>query len=53
MKKCIYCKTEIPEDHVIDFCEKCGKSVFGDKMLRAIVQNMLDAQERGDLDQSG
>ncbi|MBD3252755.1 hypothetical protein GF386_03430 [Candidatus Pacearchaeota archaeon] len=52
MKRCIYCKTEIPESQVIDFCERCGKGVFGEKMFKAIIQNMLDAQKRGDLDQS-
>jgi len=52
MKKCIYCKQDIHEDSVIDFCERCGKGVFGDKMFNAIVQNMNDARERGDLEQS-
>ncbi|MEK6875381.1 MAG: hypothetical protein AABX30_01735 [Nanoarchaeota archaeon] len=48
-KKCIYCKIEIPEEHVIDFCEKCGIGVFGEKLFQTIVSNMEDARERGDL----
>ncbi len=48
-KKCIYCKAEIPSESVIDFCERCGKGVWGEKMFNAIVQNMEDARDRGDL----
>jgi len=52
MKKCIYCKQNIVADNsVIDFCERCGKGVFGEKMFNAIVQNMEEAEERGDLHQ--
>ena len=48
-KKCIYCGTEIPIESVIDFCSKCGKSVWGEKMFSTIVQNMEDARSKGDL----
>jgi len=48
-KKCIYCKAEIPEESVIDFCPKCGIGVWGEKMFNAIVKNMEDARSRGDL----
>ena len=51
MKKCIYCKCDISKDSVIDFCERCGKGVFGEKMLSAIIQNMEEAKKRGDLEQ--
>jgi hypothetical protein len=50
-KKCIYCKRNVSEDSVIDFCDRCGIGVFGDKMFNAIVQNMQEAEQRGDLDQ--
>jgi len=49
VKKCIYCGIEIDDDYVIDFCEKCGKNVFGVKMFETIIQNMEDAREKGDL----
>ena len=53
MKKCIYCKCEVHEKSIIDFCERCGKEAFGDKMFSAIIQNMKDAGSRGDLNQGG
>jgi len=49
MKKCIYCKREIEEESVIDFCEKCGKGVWGEKMFNTILKNMEDARDKGDL----
>ncbi|GBE20371.1 hypothetical protein BMS3Abin17_01110 [archaeon BMS3Abin17] len=49
VKKCIYCNAEISSDCVIDFCDKCGKNVWGDKMFNAIVQNMENARANGDL----
>ncbi|MBS3074592.1 hypothetical protein J4447_04025 [Candidatus Pacearchaeota archaeon] len=49
MKKCIYCKKEIDENSVIDFCNDCGKGVWGEKMFNTIVKSMQDARERGDL----
>ena len=49
VKKCIYCGAEVCDSSVIDFCEKCGKSVWGEKMFNAIVQNMEQARDNGDL----
>ncbi len=49
MKKCIYCGGEISDECVIDFCERCGIGVWGEKMFRTIVQNMENAREKGDL----
>ena len=48
-KKCIYCGAEISEEFIVDFCERCGIKVFGKRMFEAIIKNMKDAQERGDL----
>ena len=50
-KKCIYCKTEIPQDSVIDFCTPCGVGVWGPKMFNTIKKSMEDARSRGDLNQ--
>ncbi len=52
-KKCLYCQIELPDESVIDFCEKCGKRVWGDKMFNAIVQNMENARSNGDLCKPG
>lgn len=48
-KKCIYCKADVDDNCVIDFCDRCGISVFGQKMFQTIVHNMEDARDRGDL----
>ena len=49
VKKCLYCSKELSEESVIDFCENCGKATFGEKMLKAIVENMNHARDRGDI----
>ena len=48
-KKCIYCDAEISEESVIDFCDVCGKKVWGEKMFNTIVDNMNNARNNGDL----
>ena len=48
-KKCIYCKDEISQNSVIDFCTRCGKNVWGEKMFNTILKNMEDARDKGDL----
>lgn len=48
-KKCIYCKSEISDDSVIDFCERCGIKVWGEKMFRTILENMENARKNDDL----
>ena len=48
-KKCIYCGTLVQDDSVIDFCVRCGKGVWGEKMFNTIVKNMEEARERDDL----
>ena len=48
-KKCIYCKCELIDESVIDFCDRCGIGVWGHKMFRAIKHNMQTAEKRGDL----
>ena len=48
-KKCIYCKSEISDDRSLDVCNKCGVGVWGQKMFNAILQNMENAKDKGDL----
>lgn len=49
MKRCIYCGKEIVGESLVDFCEICGKGVWGEKMFNLIISNMEKARERGDL----
>jgi len=49
VKKCIYCGSEIPDESVIDFCRRCGIGVWGEKMFNAILKNMEEARDKGDL----
>jgi hypothetical protein len=48
-KKCIYCGDEVSDESVVDFCESCGIGVWGEKMFSAIIKNMEEAKERGDI----
>ncbi len=48
-KKCVYCLGEILDGRALDVCDRCGVGVWGHKMFNAILQNMDDARERGDL----
>ena len=50
-KRCIYCKTDIDDNSVVDVCVRCGHGVWGEKMFSAIIQNMENAREVGDLHQ--
>jgi uncharacterized UBP type Zn finger protein len=51
MGKCVYCKGSIEDERAVDVCDSCGRRVWGDKMFRAIKQNMGESKERGDLEQ--
>jgi len=48
-KSCIYCKTAIDQNSVVDVCRRCGVGVWGEKMFQAIIDNMEGHRESGDL----
>ena len=48
-KKCVYCNVLIEDDRAVDVCNRCGVGVWGEKMFKAIVDNMGQAREKGDL----
>lgn len=48
-KKCVYCNSEIHDDRSLDVCNRCGVGVWGEKMFNAILKNMADANDKGDL----
>jgi len=50
-KHCIYCKCEIDQNSVIDVCQRCGHGVWGEKMFKAIIENMEGARKTGSLEQ--
>ena len=54
VKKCVYCRTDINDNRSLDVCDKCGVGVWGERMFNAIIQNMDEARDKGDLcDPSG
>jgi len=47
--RCMYCNNELPDGRVLSVCDSCGIKVWGEKMFYAIVSNMEDAKDKGDL----
>ncbi len=50
-KRCVYCSKDLDMECVLDVCEGCGHGVWGEKMFKAIKENMQGAKEKGDLHQ--
>ncbi len=49
MKKCVYCSCQILDERAVDVCDRCGVGIWGPKMFKAIIDNMNQARDKGDL----
>ena len=49
-KRCIYCSCEISKDIPIDICQRCGVGVWGVKMFNAIISNVKNEKEKGNME---
>ncbi len=49
-KCCVYCKGEVPEDRAMDVCDRCGCSVWGEKMFKTIIENTDKEMSKGNLE---
>jgi hypothetical protein len=50
MKKCVYCMIQLEDKSVVDVCRRCGHGVWGEKMFKAIEDNMGREKQKGNID---
>lgn len=49
MPKCGFCKIDIGDGRAFEVCDRCGLGIWGEKMFKAIKDNMDNAKVKGDL----
>ena len=49
-KRCIYCKTDIEQNCVVDMCPRCMHGVWGEKMTNLNVSRMNEEKAKGNLE---
>jgi uncharacterized protein with PIN domain len=49
-KRCGYCKAELTDGRAFEVCNRCGVSIWGVKMFNTILQNIEEANGKGDLE---
>lgn len=49
VSKCGFCKDSLSDERAIEVCDRCGHGIWGEKMFKAIKDNMNNAKEKGDL----
>jgi hypothetical protein len=48
--KCVYCKGSVPEERVMQICDRCGVKVWGARMFEAILKGTNSEAEKGNLE---